>query len=566
MSKLASEAGSAVSDPEASNPVGESSKTTSDKRRHFRWKLGLAIFILGAIVEVAVWQYLAPDRTYQVIVSMGILSATAFLMVLWWIFASGLRWSTRFKGLGILVACVIATAASVRIDGVKGDMVPIFSFRWNPSAQEKALAYFDRNQPTSTPTEDSNLSADSSQSGLEISAGDWPEYRGPGRDGIVEGVQLERDWNTHPPELLWKHPVGLGWSSFAVVGNLAFTQEQRGEQEVVACYNVSDGQQVWLHEDAVRFEEAMGGPGPRATPTVHDSRLYALGATGILNCLDARTGRKLWSTNILEDAGVDNLVWAMSGSPLVYDRFVIVNPGGANGKSVAAYDRETGEPIWTAGNHPASYSAPRLTTVNGVTELLVFDADGLTGIDPQVGRELWHFPWTNGPKVNATQPILLSDEALFIASGYGMGSALLTIDSSGDQWTVSKEPRWESRQMKLKFNDAVLRDGFIYGLDEGILTCLEAATGERRWKRGRYGYGQMLLVDDLLLIQAESGDVVLVEAQPNEYQEVASFSALSGKTWNHPVLVGEHLLVRNGEEAACYRLQVIQNTPVAVAE
>ncbi|MEX0715862.1 MAG: PQQ-binding-like beta-propeller repeat protein [Planctomycetaceae bacterium] len=397
---------------------------------------------------------------------------------------------------------------------------------------------------------------------IEITDDDWAEYRGPNRDGIVRNLAIRTDWNENPPRALWRHPVGLGWSSFAVVGNRAWTQEQRGDQECIVCYELETGKELWLHANDARFASVMGGDGPRGTPTIHDSRLYALGATGILDCLDAATGELLWTTNILDDAGAKNLGWGMAGSPLVYDDFVVVNPGtdpdkGGTGQSVAAYDRLTGERRWSSGDEPASYSAPRLETLDGVRQVLVFDGTGLAGYDPADGEQLWRSnEWRNGPLVNAVQPIVRDGRYVLMSSSYDLGSQLLDVRRENGEWPSEPiEPMWKTPgRFRLKFNEGVYHDGHVYGMDEGILACIDYMTGEQKWKRGRYGFGQLVLVDDKLVVLAEDGRVALVSARSDQFEELASFEALSAKCWNVPVVVRGLLLVRNAEEAACFEV------------
>ena len=513
----------------------------------FRWKIGVGVFVAGAVAETLAWNLISPDRTRQVFFSLGVLSATGLLLFLWWLFLSGLRWKTRLFGLvGVAAACGVF-AALVRIDEFGGGMTPRLAWRWSPTAEERAKEYWRGLSPS---TDDVTT-----REPLKVTVDDWPGFRGPRRDGIVDGLVLRRDWKERPPECLWRHPVGLGWSSFAVVGGFAFTQEQRGDEECVACYEIETGNQVWVHPDTFRFSESMGSDGPRATPSIYDSRVYALGATGLLNCLDALSGRIIWSRNILADADAKNMTWGMAASPLIYEGMVIVTPDGRDGDQVIAYDCETGEKVWAGGSRPASYSAPRIATVNGIPQILVFGGDGLAGFDPASGNELWFVEWPNDEQINVAQPILLDEEAIFISAGYGKGGALFPIVLQEGTWRLDPSPRWKTTEMKLKFNGAVLKDGFVYGLDESILACIDLRTGKRQWKRGRYGYGQLLLVDDLLVILAENGDVVLVEATPTEHRELARFEAIRGKTWNHPVIWHNRLLVRNSEEAACYTIE-----------
>ena len=519
------------------------STTSGDQPKpsaRFRWWPAAVIPVLSFMAMLIAWYGMGLDRTYQVFSVWVLGLATLLALSLWWVFASGLSW--KMKGVGVLLGVV--GLGSVRVEEYEGDMVPVISFRWQPTREDRTRDYF-----ASVPEPAREVGSEV----LEVSADDWPQFRGAGRDGVVWGVKLSRDWKSRPPRELWRHPVGQAWSSFAVVGNRVYTQEQRDQIEVVSCWDLPTGEPLWAHRDGDRFNEAMGGPGPRATPTFDASRIYALGANGRLNCLDAATGRSLWENppNVLEATSGLNLEWAMSGSPLVVEGRVIVIPGGAKG-GVAAFDAETGELSWASGSRPASYAAPRLVEINGRQILLCFGGDGLTAYKIEDGQELWHVPWTNGPKVNAALPAVVSPGRLFISSGYSTGCALLEIGSEETLPSIT----WRSRQMNCKFNDPVVRDGFVYGLDEGILVCLDLETGRRRWKRGRYGYGQLLLVGELILVQAERGQVALVEATPTRFRELGKFTALRSKTWNHPVLVGNRLLVRNGGEMACFELPV----------
>jgi outer membrane protein assembly factor BamB len=363
-------------------------------------------------------------------------------------------------------------------------------------------------------------------------------------------VKVRRDWDRNPPKLLWKHPVGPAWSSFAVVGDLLYTQEQRREDEAVVCYRADTGEEVWAHLVRTRFNEVTGD-GPRATPTFHKGRLYTLGATGVLSCLDARTGHEFWSTNILQDNGASNIPWGMAGSPLVYENLVVVSPGGPDGKSLVAYDRLTGERAWSAGSDPAAYSSPQWAVLDGVPQVLIFNTGGLSAHDPRTGAELWKFPWPSRITNNTIQPRIL-DGSTVLVSSIIVGTARLTITHEDGEWSVSQD--WLSPRMKLYHNDMVSRDGFAYALNSGILTCLDLKTGEPKWKQGRYRSGQLLLLEDqnLLLIQGEFGDVILAEASSDGPHPIGRFHALDDKTWNHPVVAHGKLFVRNNAEAACY--------------
>ncbi len=519
--------------------------------RKVRWLPGVVLLVLAPFAVVAAWMIAGAvadgDRTVQMVAAIATLSGAVLLQAIWWLGLARLSWRARLIGMVVLlVACAVVVGA-VRIDGHRGEMLPIFAFRWEPTPEQRAIAYF----------EQEGLSASENPvSPVEVTTGDWPQYRGPGRDGVAADAAIRTDWNESPPRFVWgPQPIGLGWSSFAVVGDHLFTQEQRGEDETVVCYDATNGKQLWVHVDVARFSEPLGGDGPRGTPTISDGRLYALGATGLLNCLDAASGKPIWQRDVLADAGdgtrVANIDWGMAGSPPVWEGMVFAVPGGKQGREVIAYDIANGDIVWAAGDGTASYASPRVEMIGGVPQLLVLDADSLKSFDPSSGKLLWTFgPWTNQPKVNASQPIVRKDR-VFLSSGYTIGSVLLQVSKDGDEsWKVTETWR-NDNEFKLKFNDAVYHDGYLYGLDEGILACYEFETGERQWKKGRYGYGQVILLGDMLVILAEDGTLAAVPATPKQFEELARVPVIEGKTWNHPAFARGKLFVRNDREAAC---------------
>jgi outer membrane protein assembly factor BamB len=352
---------------------------------------------------------------------------------------------------------------------------------------------------------------------------------------------------------LWKQPVGLGYASFVVAGGRAFTIEQRRHQEVASAYDVDTGRELWTNGWDGEFVESMGGDGPRATPTYHDGRIYVLGALGELRCLDARTGALVWRRDILADNGAPNLSWGMSGAPLVVDDKVIVLPGGPRGKSVAAYNRLTGDPVWTALDDQQAYTSPMLVTLQGVRQVLVVTAKRAVALTVEEGRLLWEYQWANYNGITVAQPLLLGNDRVFLSAGYGHGAATFEVVRAGESFAT--RTIWQNTRMKNKFTSSVLHRGYIYGLDEAILACLDAATGEQKWKAGRYGYGQLLLAGDHLIVLAENGDLALVKATPDGHEELARFPAISGKTWNHPAIAGGRLFVRNLREMAAFDLK-----------
>ena len=382
----------------------------------------------------------------------------------------------------------------------------------------------------------------------------WTDFRGPRRDGHYDERPIRTNWPREGLTPMWKQPVGGGYASFSIARGRAFTIEQRGGDEVVAAYDVVTGRELWTDAWPTLFAEFMGGDGPRATPTWFDGRVYALGARGELRSLDDASGKVLWRVNILEDNDAQNLDWGMAAAPLIVDDTVIVLPGGRNGQSVVAYDRRTGERAWSALDDKAGYSSPMLVTLAGVRQVLVFSASRLMGITPDGGEVLWEYPWTTMSDVNVSQPLLVGDNRVFLSSGYGTGAAMLEI--TGGEGRLAVREIWRNTRMKNRFTSSVLHEGIIYGLDESILAAVDAASGELKWKAGRYGYGQVLLASGHLIVLTEDGHLVLVRANPDRHEELVQFPVLEGKTWNHPAMAGGYLLVRNLAEMAAFDLRV----------
>ncbi len=517
------------------------SNTPSPEGHRLWFPCGLVLLAIAGIVAVHLQREL--ERGFKSWIAASIVLLAALLGLVWLVLLSRLRWRTRLISVAILLAAGGGFAALLKVDGtVDGRGLPRFVWKWSkpvkrPQAAGQAIPSATASIPAVAP--------------LDLI--DVPQFFGPNRDGLVRKAKLARDWSSVPPHQLWRQPVGAGWSAFAVVGGRAYTQEQRGENECVTCYDLLTGQLIWTHSNAVHFHQWQGGDGPRATPTVHQGRVLAMGATGILDCLDATTGQRLWSRAVLAENKLPNLIWGVSVSPLVFDETVVVTGGLAKGPTVLAYRRSDGEPLWRSGTDKASYASPVLATLAGRRLVLSANAGSLTAHDPATGDLLLDYPWSDDKWPKASQPVVLAGDRIFLSSGYGTGCALLEVKAGSDGKLVATQ-LWKNLRMKTQFNSVAARDGFLYGLDDGLLACVEIATGERKWKDGRYGSGQSLLVDDLLIIQSEPGAVLLAEAQPDGFRELGRIPALNAKTWNHPTLAGHYLLVRNSEEMACYEL------------
>jgi outer membrane protein assembly factor BamB len=452
--------------------------------------------------------------------------------------------------LGALIIAYLVRFQGLRIERDGSGIKPILSF-YKP---EEHLAAIRANRAPALPQPAPEIAIAAKEPEpvpTSLAKPYWTDFRGPDRDGRYDQMPILTKWPSNGPPRLWRKPIGGGYASFVFGNGRAFTIEQRGSQEVVSAYNVADGREVWSSASDAFFRESMGGDGPRATPTWDDGRVYALGAEGELKCLDGETGRLLWSKNILAENGAQNLRWAMAASPLIVDNAVIVLPGGPDNKSVVAYDKMTGNPLWHALDDNAAYTSPMLVTLAGVKQLLIVTGKRAVGLSTD-GKLLWEYPWSPQYEINAAQPILLDAYRFVISAGYGHGAALVRIARSGDTFTATTV--WQNTRMKNKFTSSVLHGGHIYGLDEAILACINAETGELKWKGGRYGYGQVIIAGDQLIVTTEDGDVAVVRATPERHDEVVRFSAIEGKTWNHPAIDNGILLVRNGAEMSAFQL------------
>ena len=490
--------------------------------------------------------------------------------------------TTTGRRLTMVAAIVLACGAFmiVRTGGVLGnDFFSDLHWRWTSTAEERLLAQT-RDEPTpipapppaeapapmaaapanlGTPLAPASATAAREERPLARDPMDahnvteWPGFRGAERDSTIRGVQIATDWSASPPLEIWRRPIGPGWSSFAVQGDVFYTQEQRGEDEMVSAYALKTGLPVWRHHDRVRFWESNAGAGPRATPTLHNGRVYSFGATGILNALDARTGARFWSHDVASDTQQQIPTWGFSSSPLVVDDVVIVAASG----TVAAYAIGDGTRRWSRSAGGDSYSSPHRATIDGVTQVIFLSAFGATGLEPATGAVLWEHAWPGSTTM--VQPALTADgdvlvNALISTGLSGHGTRRITVGRASGSWTVTE--RWTTNGLKPYFNDFVVHQGHAYGFDGAILACINLDDGARRWKGGRYGNGQLVLLadQDLLIVISEEGELALVNATPDKFTEVARAPALNGKTWNHPVLIRDVLLVRNGEEMAAFKL------------
>lgn len=522
------------------------------RRTRLAW-LPVALVVL-AVAGVWATNVSGYDRDVRVLVRTGVIGLTVVGLGLWFLtcapFSQSVRRLVVFTPIVLMLAFLVAFKP--KHDGdVKFYWLDVgsYQFRWGADPDEWLEI-----------PDASNIAE-----GWEPGPHDYPRFLGAGGRAEVTGVAIFTDWDARPPEEMWRREIGAGWSGFAVVGDYAVTQEQRGNHEMVVCYRVRDGEIVWAHSDRIRFDPGslkgqFGDAGPRATPTIHDAKVITHGATGIVNCLDARTGDVIWSHDTLREFGIDNVTWGKSNSPLVVDDTVVISVGAPAGNSLVAYDLQSGNVRWSAGDYRSSYASPVLATIAGVRQVVSVDENHVTAVAAEDGTPLWEVDWRGSSDSNpaVSQPVPVGADRVFLSKGYGVGAELLQINRGSDDQLVP-ELLWKKPVMKTKMSNVVIRDGYVYGLDGGILQCVELETGDVEWKarRGRYGHGQILLAGDVILVMTEmDGEVVLVRATPEGHEELARHRVFEKgqKTWNNPALAGEFLLVRNDREAVCLRL------------
>lgn len=518
----------------------------------------LVAVIVASLLGILFLRWRAPSIGFDV-ANVGtfvflLVALIAFIPLI--LLRAGLSLLGRLLGVGVVVVLIFGPVFLFRVEGFDGRLMPILRWRW--SSRREPLP---ESPAVSTDVATVDLATETPD--------DFPQFLGPERSGDLPDVYLRRDWDADPPELLWRRPVGAGWSSISAVNGYAVTMEQRGESEVVTCYAVETGELCWSFSYRARHETVMGGLGPRSTPTIRDGRVYALGATGRLNCLDGANGELIWGEDLLRRCGVTEeedltaVGWGRAASPLVVQDLLVVPLGGPRqGRcySLAAYDKETGELRWKGGDRQVSYASPSLETLCGREQIVIVNESSVSGHRLRDGKVLWSHYWRGGSDAqpNCSQAVVSPDDRVLLTNRHE--AELIQLEPV-DEDSLRATSIWVARgRLKTKFTNVLVRDGYVYGLSDGILECVELATGKRCWKnrRGDYGHGQILGVGDVMLVQAESGEVVMVEFNPDELVELGRLDALSERTWNNPCLFGSLLLVRNASEMACYRLGLFQ--------
>lgn len=479
---------------------------------------------------------------------LGFIASLTFF--LWFVLRSSYPVLVRLLTFLAVPASIAVFLFFFEVVAVTGNMLP----SWAPRGAKKADATLGK-----VTTEGAVTKIDLATATAE----DFPQFLGPDRNNYLAGPQLADDWEATPPKEIWRRKIGAGWSAFSARNGYAVTMEQRGDDEWVTCYEVATGKPVWGHSIPARHENVLGGIGPRSTPTIHNGKVYALGATGIFRCLDGATGELLWKDDLLMRYGLEQtpaeeiVMWGRASSPLIVDGLVVVPAGGPVGKSksLIAYAADTGKVAWEGGERQISYASPSIATLSGVLQIVIVNEETVTGNDIKTGKELWWHAWpghSDGP-ASSSQAHVIAEDRIVLSKGYGNGAELISVTLTGERWQVSSLEQ-NRRVLKTKFTNVTIVGQHAYGLSDGVLECVEIATLQPAWKRGRFGHGQVLGVGDKVLILGEAGELVLVAADPEAYRELGKIQALRGQTWNNLCLTGKLLLIRNSEEAACYEL------------
>jgi outer membrane protein assembly factor BamB len=504
---------------------------------------GIVLWIVMAFVQLAI----VADSAVPMVV-LGCLWAAGTVWVAWSVWAfSFFRAGGVAVGSGIVGLGVVLLWSLIDVTGLTGDAEVEFAWRRNRESLTESPATVSGTVST-------------------IGSVAWPGYLGSNRDGQISNFDVNDDWASHPPRELWRMSCGHGWSSFAATETTLFGQEQLNGTDCVTARDLNTGDVIWTaSENRPGFKSGMGGHGPRATPTLHVNTdgdttnvvLFSIGPTGLLSCLDANDGRGIWQTDVTDLFPGDNLSHGVCGSPLVVDDMVVVCPPAPQGPCLAAFDMADGKLVWQCkSDWRASYASPCLLTICDHPQIVLHAGPGALAVDPADGRVLWRFAWTNEWDNNATQPQQLSEHPndLLLATGYRGGAVRLAFSLDGEGHVQPQEIWKTSSTMRTKFCNFAQFGNVVVGLDNGILCGVDAETGRRLWKNGRYGHGQILKVGEHLMVMEERGRLNLLKPDAEGHHPLGNVAALDRKTWNHPVLVDDFLILRNDQEIVCLQL------------
>lgn len=476
------------------------------------------------------------------------------------------RWNVLVVPMAIVFAMVVAVTM-FRFEGFSGELVPQYAYRFgSPPPAMRTVE-----DSTGTQLDDGlNGLVAGSQAAIAPSYG----FLGGERTGVIATRDFSVPASVDEVQTLWRQGLGAGWSAFAVSGDRAVTLEQRGDEECLTCYRLADGKLLWIVKHDALHQNLMGGVGPRSTPTIVGDRVFAQGATGTVWCVDMKSGEVVWNVELLALAGWEQLEseemisWGRAASPLVIDGTTCVVPFGGpaasseTGRSLIALNAASGAVLWTAGKGQISYASPTLLNFAGKRQIVSVNERTITGHEVDDGSVLWEVDWpgqSNG-SANCAMVVPVGENRFLVGKGYGGGSGLYEVTESEGKWTA--QDLWKSsRVLKTKFTHAAVVGDIAFAISNGSLEAVDISGGERLWiqgRRTRLGQGQILVAGDVIIGQAEGGEVVFIAADPNEYRELLRMPALNAKTWNVPTLAGRHLLVRNDREVICFLLPELE--------
>ncbi len=395
----------------------------------------------------------------------------------------------------------------------------------------------------------------SAGSGIDRTAADWPQWRGPNRDAVSSQEGLLKEWPEGGPKALWRIAAGEGFSSISVAGGRLYTLWDAPAGQLLVGLDAATGKELWRRRLDARFESSWGN-GPRSTPAVAGGTVFAASARGRLHAVDARDGRPIWSHDLAAEYGARVAEYGYSSSPLVEDGKLLVEVGGRENHAFVAFDPQTGKVVWTSQTDAAAYSSPLALTAAGVRQIVFFSASGLFAVAPGDGRLLWRHPWNascpaTGIPTNVAQPIFIPPDRIFISGGYGTVTGSQVVRLTGGEDGFRAESVWQTGTLRNQLNSSVLVEDHVYGFDVGILKCVDARTGEEKWQARGFQRGSLIAADGHLIVLGEEGRLALVEATPAGYRERASAQIMTGRSWTVPTLAAGRLYLRNQSEMLC---------------
>lgn len=397
-----------------------------------------------------------------------------------------------------------------------------------------------------------------------VFAKDWPQWRGPNRDGISTETGILRNWPESGPSLLWRAGAGEGYSGISIANGRLYTMYGKARDELMVCLDAATGKETWRVKIDAKYANQFGN-GPRGTPTVDGQVVYGISAKGKLYALNASNGKVVWKHDLNAEYGGQIPNWGVSTSPLVHGKLLLVDVAGKDNYGVVAFNKSNGKVVWKTKTDLPGYSSPIAVTVNDVEQIIFFTGTAAISIAPQDGQKYWSYPWRTSWDVNAATPIFIAPNKVFISSGYNKGAAVLKMRPMNA--SVKVEEVWKSKVMRNHFSTCLLIDNHLYGFDEGTLKCIDVRTQEKQWavrrtaaktgERGKaLGKGSLTFADGHLIVLSEKGNLVLIEATPAEYREKASVQVLNGRCWTVPTLANRRLYVRNQKEMLCFDLSL----------